>query len=64
MGEGRIPLHPKISAPTAPMNMKLYMHVVFGLYFQNITSKLNLTAWKLPELIGLNQFGMKIVLNI
>ena len=23
----------KISAPMAPMDMKLYMHVLFGLYF-------------------------------
>ena len=32
-GRGWIPFPPKISAPMAPMDMKLYMYVVFGLYF-------------------------------
>ena len=30
---------PEISGPIAPRKMKFYMHVAFGLYFQNMSKK-------------------------
>ena len=42
---GVTPPYPKILAPMAPMNMKLYLQIVFVFYFQNITSKLDFTAY-------------------
>ena len=45
---------PSISVVLYPICMKIYILVVFGLYFRNMSLKSNFTAWKLPELNGLN----------
>ena len=39
-GGGCFPPPTKISGPIAPRNVKLFMHVVFGLYFQNMSKKI------------------------
>ena len=48
-GGGWIPPPPKISGPIASRNVKFYMHVVFGLYFQNMSQKKSILLPKWPE---------------
>ena len=53
-GGGRTPPHPKILAPMAPMNMKLYMHVVLiWPIFSEYNIKVRFYCLQLTELNGL-----------